>query len=74
MNILKYVLHGYYMRLDFDGTRKLPSFLLCTLAYAFWFSLAQVGSPMLWPLIWLALTFVVLFNPIRVSLMFLVKV
>ncbi|KAN0085736.1 EXS family domain containing protein [Tylopilus felleus] len=46
---------------------ELPSFLLCTLAYAFWFSLAQIGRPMLWPLIWLALALVVIFNPIRVS-------
>ncbi|KAF8430870.1 EXS family-domain-containing protein, partial [Boletus edulis BED1] len=43
----------------------LPSLLLCTLAYAFWFSLARIGPPMLWPLIWLALTLVVMLNPIR---------
>ncbi|KAF8126316.1 SPX domain-containing protein [Boletus edulis] len=43
---------------------KLPSFLLCTLAYGFWFSMAQRGPPMLWPIVWLALTFVVIFNPI----------
>lgn len=67
MNILKYVLIVYHTRADSDLARKLPSFLLCTLAYAFWFSLAQIGPPLLWPLIWLALTFVIAFNPIRVS-------
>lgn len=67
MNTLKYVVYGYLTQLDFDQARKLPSFLLCTLAYAFWFSLAQIGSPMLWPLIWLVLTLAVMFNPFRVS-------
>ena len=62
-----YYNYGYHTRPDFDRGRKLPSLLLCTLAYTFWFSLAQIGRPMLWPLIWLALTLVVLFNPIRVS-------
>jgi hypothetical protein len=52
-------------RLDHHEYFELPSFLLCTLAYAFWFSLAQIGPPMLWPLIWIALTLVVMFNPIR---------
>lgn len=58
---------GRDARSNFDDIRQLPSFLLCTLAYAFWFSLAQIGRPMLWPLIWLALALVVIFNPIRVS-------
>ncbi|KAG8214697.1 EXS family-domain-containing protein [Butyriboletus roseoflavus] len=52
-------------RLDHREYFELPSFLLCTLAYAFWFSLAQIGPSMLWPLIWLALALVVMFNPLR---------
>ncbi|KAG6379562.1 EXS family-domain-containing protein [Boletus reticuloceps] len=52
-------------RLDHHEYFELPSLLLCTLAYAFWFSLARIGPPMLWPLIWLALTLVVILNPIR---------
>ncbi|KAF8133906.1 EXS family-domain-containing protein [Boletus edulis] len=45
----------------------IPSFLFCTLAYGFWFSMAQLGPPMLWPLVWLALTIVIMFNPYHVS-------
>ncbi|KAI9573493.1 EXS family-domain-containing protein [Boletus coccyginus] len=62
-NTLKYVLYGYHTQSDFDYAPKLPSFLLCTLAYGFWFSMAQLGPPMLWPLIWLVLTLVVMLNP-----------
>ncbi|KAN0084540.1 EXS family domain containing protein [Tylopilus felleus] len=52
-------------RLDHHEYFELPSFLLCTLCYAFWFSLSQIGPPLLWPLIWLGLTLVVMFNPIH---------
>ncbi|KAH0835834.1 EXS family-domain-containing protein [Lanmaoa asiatica] len=52
-------------RIDHHEYFELPSFLLCTLAHAFWFSLAQIGPPMLWPVIWLAVVLVVMFNPIR---------
>ena len=67
MNTLKYVFYVCHTHVRFDEAPKLPSLLFCTLAYAFWFSLAQIGPPLLWPLIWLALTLVVMFNPIRVS-------
>ncbi|KAG6377203.1 EXS family-domain-containing protein [Boletus reticuloceps] len=51
------------LRHDYQGYFELPSFLFCTLAYGFWFSMAQLGPPMLWPLVWLALTIVIMFNP-----------
>ncbi|KAH0832144.1 EXS family-domain-containing protein [Lanmaoa asiatica] len=52
-------------RIDHHEYFELPSFFLCTLAFAFWFSLAQIGHPMLWPLIWLVLTLAVIFCPFR---------
>ncbi|KAG9311829.1 EXS family-domain-containing protein [Chiua virens] len=50
-------------KLDYREYFELPSFLLCMLAYAFLFSFAQLGPPTLWPLIWLALTFLVMLSP-----------
>ena len=32
--------------------------------YAFWLSFSYIGPPTLWPLIWLALTFVIIVNPL----------
>ncbi|KIJ15952.1 hypothetical protein PAXINDRAFT_155473 [Paxillus involutus ATCC 200175] len=44
---------------------QLPSCLLCALAYAFCFSFTGIGPPLLWPLVWLGLVLLVMFNPIR---------
>lgn len=51
-------------RLDHREYFELPAFLLCALAYCFMLSFIQVGPPLIWPLVWLALVFIVLFNPI----------
>ncbi|CDO74587.1 hypothetical protein BN946_scf184583.g14 [Trametes cinnabarina] len=49
---------------------RLPALLLCLLCYAFWLSFARVGanhiSPTSWPLIWLAITAAILFNPLPI--------
>ncbi|KAJ7512757.1 EXS family-domain-containing protein [Mycena galericulata] len=47
--------------------RLTPSALLAALCYAFWLSFARIGapnvSPSIWPLVWLALAAVVMFDP-----------
>jgi hypothetical protein len=53
---------------------QLPSCLLCALAYAFCFSFTGIGPPLLWPLVWLGLVLLVMFNPIRVSVFDLASV
>ncbi|CAE6461995.1 unnamed protein product [Rhizoctonia solani] len=49
---------------------ELPAFLFATLAYAFWFSFSRAGAetiaPTTWPVIWLGLTAIVLFNPLPI--------
>ncbi|KAG1862041.1 EXS family protein/ERD1/XPR1/SYG1 family protein [Suillus subalutaceus] len=45
---------------------NLPAFLLCALAYCFMLSFIQVGPPLIWPLVWLALVVIVVFNPIPI--------
>ncbi|KAG9315676.1 EXS family-domain-containing protein [Chiua virens] len=52
-------------RLDYHEYFEFPSFLLCTLACAFWLTFAQIGPPMLWPLLWFILTLVFMLNPIH---------
>lgn len=51
-------------RLDHREYFELPAFLLCALAHCFMFSFLQVGTPLVWPLVWLALVIIVLFNPV----------
>lgn len=51
-------------RLDHREYFELPAFLLCALAYCFMLSFVQVGPPLIWPLVWLALVVIVVFNPI----------
>lgn len=51
-------------RLDHREYFELPAFLLCALAYCFMLSFIQVGPPLIWPLVWLALVLTVIFNPI----------
>lgn len=51
-------------RLDHREYFELPAFLLCGLAHCFMFSFLQVGPPLIWPLVWLALVIIVLFNPV----------
>lgn len=51
-------------RLDHREYFELPAFLLCALAYCFMFSFIQVGPPLIWPLVWLALVIIVVFIPI----------
>lgn len=43
---------------------EIPSLIMCALALAFWLSLSRFGPPMLWPLVWLAVVFVLLLNPL----------
>ncbi|CAE6469773.1 unnamed protein product [Rhizoctonia solani] len=49
---------------------ELPAFLFTTLAYAFWFSFSRAGAetiaPTTWPVMWLGLATVVLFNPLPI--------
>ncbi|KAJ7512759.1 EXS-domain-containing protein [Mycena galericulata] len=44
-----------------------PSLLLAALCYAFWLSFARIGAssidPTIWPLVWLAFTAVIMFDP-----------
>lgn len=51
-------------RLDHREYFELPAFLLCALAYCFMLSFIQVGPPLIWPLVWLGLVLIVVFNPI----------
>ncbi|KAF5356935.1 hypothetical protein D9756_006619 [Leucocoprinus leucothites] len=55
-------------RMDYREYYEIPSFLLASLCYAFWLSFARVGSPhvspTIWPLVWLALTAAILFDPL----------
>ncbi|THH32928.1 hypothetical protein EUX98_g1237 [Antrodiella citrinella] len=57
-------------KLDHRQYYEIPAFLMSTLCYAFWLSFKRIGehgiSPTLWPLIWLALVFCVLFNPLPI--------
>ena len=43
---------------------------MCTLCYAFWLSFKRIGEnsvdPTIWPLIWLALAAVVVFDPFSI--------
>lgn len=45
---------------------QIPAYLLAGLMYAFWLSFSHIGPPTLWPLIWLAVTFAVMFNPLPI--------
>ncbi|KAI0701368.1 EXS family-domain-containing protein [Cytidiella melzeri] len=49
---------------------QIPAILLSTLCYALWFSFARIGSshlsPTFWPLIWLACSGFIVFNPLPV--------
>lgn len=51
-------------RLDHREYFELPAFLFWALAHCFMLSFLQVGPPLVWPLVWLALVIVVVFNPI----------
>lgn len=51
-------------RLDHREYFELPAFLLCALAHCFMLSFIDVGPPLVWPLVWLALVIIVIFNPI----------
>ncbi|KAF7983207.1 hypothetical protein HWV62_23478 [Athelia sp. TMB] len=53
-------------KLDHREYFEVPSILLLALAYAFWLSFAGIGSPTLWPLVWLGVVFGVMFNPLPV--------
>jgi hypothetical protein len=55
-------------RLDYREYLEIPSFLFATLCYTFWLSFAGIEtvSPMVWPLVWLALTAFIMFNPLPV--------
>ncbi|TCD67423.1 hypothetical protein EIP91_012395 [Steccherinum ochraceum] len=57
-------------KLDHRQYYEIPAFLMCTLCYAFWLSFKRIGEnnvdPTIWPLIWLALTAVVVFNPLSI--------
>ncbi|KAL1744890.1 EXS family protein/ERD1/XPR1/SYG1 family protein [Schizophyllum fasciatum] len=54
-------------RLDHRAYFETPTFLLATLCWAFWLSFARVGHPHLWPLVWLALTALTIFDPLPVN-------
>lgn len=49
---------------------QIPSFFLCTLSYAMWFTFARIGeeniNPTSWPLIWFVFVLVVLLNPFKI--------
>lgn len=49
---------------------QIPALIFTTLCYAFWLSFKQIGSPLIspviWPLVWLAFTAVVMFDPFRI--------
>lgn len=55
-------------RMDYREYYEVPIFLLSTLCYAFWLSFASIGapyvSPTIWPLVWLAMTAAILFDPL----------
>lgn len=53
-------------KLDHREYFEVPSILLLALAYAFWLSFAGIGSPTLWPLVWLGVVFGMMFNPLPV--------
>uniref|UniRef100_A0A8H7XW23 Uncharacterized protein n=1 Tax=Psilocybe cubensis TaxID=181762 RepID=A0A8H7XW23_PSICU len=56
-------------QLDYRQYFELPSILLSLLCYAFWLSFSLIEhphvSPMIWPLIWLGVTFIIVFDPIN---------
>ncbi|KAG9313638.1 EXS family protein/ERD1/XPR1/SYG1 family protein [Chiua virens] len=52
-------------RLDHHEFFELPSFFICAIAYAYWLSFSQIGPPMLWPLVWVGLAIMIMFNPMR---------
>lgn len=53
---------------DNSTSQQIPALLLSTLCYAFWLSFQGVGpphfDPILWPLIWLLLAAVIMFDPL----------
>ncbi|OBZ67468.1 Phosphate transporter PHO1 [Grifola frondosa] len=57
-------------RLDHRVYFEAPAFLLSLLCYAFWLSFSRIGSsnvaPTTWPLLWLALTALVLLDPLPI--------